>query len=96
MADTARALASTSLTRPRVCALTLLHKQLAHAADTWRVPQATPATPESDPADAPDVLTWFELHTAAAPPCPVANWSHVDNGKVDRIRVAFEPRPLLR
>jgi SnoaL-like domain len=45
--------------------------------------------------DDQDVLTWFELHTAAAPPCPVANWSHVDRGKIDRIRVAFDPRPLL-
>jgi ketosteroid isomerase-like protein len=46
-------------------------------------------------ADGPDVLTWFELHTAAAPGCPVANWSHVADGKIDRIRVAFDPRPLL-
>jgi hypothetical protein len=46
-------------------------------------------------ADGPDVLTWFELRTAAAPACPVANWSHMDNGKIDRIRVAFDPRPLL-
>jgi SnoaL-like domain len=46
-------------------------------------------------ADGPDVLTWFELHTTAAPPCPVANWSHVGDGKIDRIRVAFDPRPLL-
>jgi ketosteroid isomerase-like protein len=42
-----------------------------------------------------DVLTWFELHTAAAPPCPVANWSHVDDGKIARIRATFDPRPLL-
>src|SRR5262249_34272557 len=46
-------------------------------------------------ADGPDVLTWFELHTTAAPPCPVANWSHVDGGKIDRIRATFDPRPLL-
>ena len=46
-------------------------------------------------ADAADVLTWFELHTMAAPPCPVANWSHIEQGKIDRIRVAFDPRPLL-
>jgi SnoaL-like domain len=26
-------------------------------------------------ADRPDVLTWFELHTTAGPPCPVANWA---------------------
>jgi len=45
--------------------------------------------------DGPDVLTWFDLHTADAPPCPVANWSHVDGAKIDRIRVAFDPRPLI-
>ena len=42
-----------------------------------------------------DALTWFELHTTVAPPCPVANWSHVENGRITRIRVAFDPRPLL-
>jgi SnoaL-like domain len=46
-------------------------------------------------AAGPDVLTWFDLHTEAAPPCPVANWSHVDDGKIDRIRVTFDPRPLV-
>jgi ketosteroid isomerase-like protein len=46
-------------------------------------------------SDGPDVLTWFELHTKAAPPCPVANWSHVDDGKIARIRATFDPRPLL-
>jgi hypothetical protein len=45
--------------------------------------------------DGADALTWFELHTADAPPSPVANWSHVENGKVTRIRVTFDPRPLL-
>ncbi len=46
-------------------------------------------------ADGPDVLTWFDLHTADAPPCPVANWSHVSAGKIDRVRVTFDPRPLI-
>jgi hypothetical protein len=46
-------------------------------------------------ADGPDVLTWFDLHTADAPPCPVANWSHVNAGKIDRVRVTFDPRPLI-
>jgi hypothetical protein len=45
--------------------------------------------------DGPDVLTWFDLHTTAAPPIPVANWSHVENGKITRVRVTFDPRPLL-
>lgn len=44
--------------------------------------------------DGPDVLTWFDLHTSVAPPCPTANWSHVENGKITRIRVTFDPRPL--
>jgi SnoaL-like domain len=44
--------------------------------------------------DGPDVLTWFDLHTSVAPPCPTANWSHVENGKVTRVRVVFDPRPL--
>jgi hypothetical protein len=42
-----------------------------------------------------DVLTWFELHTSVAEPIPVVNWSHVENGKITRIRVTFDPRPLL-
>ncbi|PPK66312.1 nuclear transport factor 2 family protein [Actinokineospora auranticolor] len=45
--------------------------------------------------DGPDVLTWFELRTADAPPVPTANWSHVVDGLITRIRVTFDPRPLL-
>jgi hypothetical protein len=45
--------------------------------------------------DGRDALTWFELHTATTDPIPVANWSHVEDGKVTRIRVTFDPRPLL-
>lgn len=45
--------------------------------------------------DETDVITWFELHTDGAPPCPVANWTHVEAGRITRIRVAFDPRPLL-
>jgi len=45
--------------------------------------------------DGPDVLTWFDLHTTVAPPAPTANWSHVEDGKITRIRVAFDPRALL-
>jgi hypothetical protein len=45
--------------------------------------------------DGPDVLTWFDLHTAAAKRMPTANWSHVEDGKITRIRVAFDPRPIL-
>jgi ketosteroid isomerase-like protein len=42
-----------------------------------------------------DVLTWFELVTDMAPPCPVANWSHTEGGRIRSIRVTFDPRPLL-
>jgi SnoaL-like domain len=44
--------------------------------------------------DGPDVLTWFDLHTSVAPPCATANWSHIASGKIDCIRVTFDPRPL--
>lgn len=45
--------------------------------------------------DGPDVLTWFELRTHSADPIPVVNWSHIEHGRIDRIRVTFDPRPLL-
>lgn len=44
--------------------------------------------------DGPDVLTWFDLHTAQAGPLPTVNWRHVENGKITWIRVTFDPRPL--
>jgi hypothetical protein len=47
-------------------------------------------------ADGPDVITWFELSTAAAGPLPVVNWSRVEDGLITRIRVTFDPRPILR
>jgi hypothetical protein len=46
-------------------------------------------------ADGPDVITWFELHTRAGDAVPVANWATVEDGRVKRIRVTFDPRPLL-
>ena len=42
--------------------------------------------------DGPDVMTWFDLHTAD--PLPTVNWRHVENGKITAIRVTFDPRPL--
>ena len=45
--------------------------------------------------DGPDVLTWFELRTATAGPLAIVNWSHVEAGRITRIRVTFDPRPLL-
>jgi limonene-1,2-epoxide hydrolase len=46
-------------------------------------------------ADGPDVLTWFELRTAKVGPLAVVNWSRVEEGRITRIRVTFDPRPLL-
>jgi ketosteroid isomerase-like protein len=46
--------------------------------------------------DGDDVLTWFTLHTTVAGEVgPVVNWCHVENGKITRIRVTFDPRPLI-
>ncbi|MBC5823257.1 MAG: nuclear transport factor 2 family protein [Candidatus Eremiobacteraeota bacterium] len=45
--------------------------------------------------DGADVATWFNLYTEDAPPCPTVNWSHIKNGKITRIRVTFDPRPLI-
>lgn len=45
--------------------------------------------------DGPNVITWFDLHTRDTAPIPTANWSHVENGLITRIRVTFDPRPLL-
>lgn len=44
--------------------------------------------------DGPDVMTWFDLHTSVAPPAPTANWSHVEDGRITRIQVTFDARPL--
>jgi SnoaL-like domain len=44
--------------------------------------------------DGPDVLTWYDLHTSIAAPAPVAEWSHVENGKITMVRVAFDARPF--
>jgi hypothetical protein len=46
--------------------------------------------------DGPDVLTWFDLHTASAEPMPTVNWRHVAGGKISSIRVTFDPRPLTQ
>jgi len=45
-------------------------------------------------ADGANVITWFELHTADTEPLPTANWSHVEGGKITRVRATFDPRPL--
>jgi hypothetical protein len=41
-----------------------------------------------------DVLTWFDLATSVADTVPVANWMHVEDGKITRIRVAFDARGI--
>jgi ketosteroid isomerase-like protein len=45
--------------------------------------------------DGADAITWFDLHTATTAPIATANWSHVENGLITRIRVTFDPRPLF-
>jgi hypothetical protein len=45
-------------------------------------------------ADGPDVITWFDLHTPNGA-LPVANWATVEDGMIRRVRVTFDPRPLL-
>jgi hypothetical protein len=44
--------------------------------------------------DGADVLTWYDLHTRIADPAPVAEWSHVENGKITMVRVVFDARPF--
>jgi ketosteroid isomerase-like protein len=45
--------------------------------------------------DGADVLTWFDLHTEGAPAVAVANWAHITRGKIRRMQVTFDPRPML-
>ena len=44
--------------------------------------------------DGRDVLTWYEMHTTVASPVAVANWLHVEGGKITALRVAFDAREL--
>jgi hypothetical protein len=44
--------------------------------------------------DGQDVLTWYEMHTTVASPVAVANWVHVEEGKITTLRVAFDAREL--
>ncbi|HEV2253052.1 MAG TPA: nuclear transport factor 2 family protein [Streptosporangiaceae bacterium] len=45
-------------------------------------------------AGSDDVLTWYDMITSVADPVPVANWMHVENGRITRIRAAFDPRGI--
>lgn len=43
-----------------------------------------------------DVITWYEFHTTkTSKPMPIVNWSYIENNKITKIRVTFDPRPLL-
>jgi SnoaL-like domain len=55
----------------------------------------TDLTLDARVVEGPDAMTWFDLHTATTEPIPTANWSHVENGLITRIRVTFDPRPLF-
>ena len=44
--------------------------------------------------DGDDVLTWFDLATSVAETVPVANWMHVEDGRITQIRVAFDARGI--
>jgi ketosteroid isomerase-like protein len=46
-------------------------------------------------ADDHDVLTWFNLHPKGGDLVPVVNWCHVEDDRVQRVRVTFDPRTLL-
>jgi ketosteroid isomerase-like protein len=41
-----------------------------------------------------DAPTWYEMHRTVASPVAVANRLHVEEGKIDALRVAFDAREL--
>jgi ketosteroid isomerase-like protein len=44
--------------------------------------------------DGNDTLTWYDLSTSVAETVPVANWIRAADGRITRIRVAFDARGL--
>ena len=47
-------------------------------------------------ADGTDVITWYDFRTTTGIVMPTVNWSHLNaDGRIDAIRVVFDPRPLL-
>jgi len=44
--------------------------------------------------DGDDVLTWYDLATSVAETVPVANWMHVQDGKITQIKAAFDARGI--
>jgi ketosteroid isomerase-like protein len=45
--------------------------------------------------DGDDVITWYDLHTRDASPTATANWMHLSDGKIARIRATFDPRAII-
>lgn len=45
--------------------------------------------------DGPEVATFYDLHTTEADPITTVNRSHVEDGRITRIRAVFDPRPLV-
>lgn len=47
-------------------------------------------------ADENDVITWYELHTTKTiKPLAIVNWSHIENNRIAKMRVVFDPRALM-
>jgi hypothetical protein len=42
-----------------------------------------------------DVRALSEVRSTVASPTPTANWSHVENGRIQSIQVAFDPREIV-
>ena len=42
-----------------------------------------------------DVITWSELRIGEKAPMQVANWTHVEDGRIVAVRVTFDPRPMF-
>ena len=42
-----------------------------------------------------DVITWSELRIGDSAPMQVANWTHVEGGRIVAVRATFDPRPML-
>lgn len=43
--------------------------------------------------DGPDALTWLQVHKGSGAPRPVANWMHVKDGVVTRVRATLDLLP---
>lgn len=45
--------------------------------------------------DGDDTITWFDLTIGEGAAMPTVNWTQVEDGLIRRVRVAFDPRPML-